>query len=237
MKVEIKVKYLIIVILGVLLMIWALLAMSGYNSRLKVDKANIMVLSKRDSIVSYQIEVAGLKEQVYQSNLTVVSRDDDIFKLKEEKDRLKELNIKSINLIGNLKVRVSLLEDSIKPLIPAVPIEDVNEAVKYVLPLPNKFTYKDKYVSVFTKIDKIGLAEQGFLLTDPKFNIVVGRRGNGVFAKRGDVAIVTTDNPYINIQESNIVLVNKNPKPLTYMAVGSGLTIVAVVVAKILLSD
>jgi len=219
MIVKVKLRYIILAIAIVIASIWALKYISDTKHQLEVDSLSTELYGANMKVSEYVIEVNGLQETVAETNTIILSRDNEIFDLKEDKERLRALNIKQVDMIGRLEARIRVIIDSIPPSTPVVIIEKP-DGVYAKLPL--SYSFKDAYAHMDTDIGLNGKAKMGFGIDSLSINIVVGGQGQGFFKKNKPITAVTTDNPYLSISKSNVALVQNQVSPYVYVGVGAG---------------
>jgi hypothetical protein len=241
MKLTIELRWIIIppVLLGCA--VWLTIASVRGNHQREVDRLNTALYQSEQEITRYRIRVNGLEESVAEVNLIVVDKDSEILQLKEEKERLRELNIRKVSVIGSLEATVSLLKDSI-----SVQVTDdskpswgafVPDKTNPVLPLPARIPYEDEWASVLVGITTSGYASFDFNLSPLPVNIVIGEKKEGAFKKAENVAVVTTPCPYVTFDDTKMVLVDET-KPKWPYVVGGGVLGAAIVVGgKILINS
>jgi len=230
MKIEIKVKYLIALILLLGLCIYALSALSGHRHQLEVDSANLIALHKQDSIVGYSLYIDNLERTAYANEVLIMSSDKEIKRLSSEVERLKALKIKDVSLIGELKTEIEVLKKDVipesgddKPMWSSF----IPEKESFAIKVPATYNFSDRWADVTTFIDKEGIGTMDFKVSPLNLHLTVGTQKTG-FMKTSPIVVVDTDNPYISISEQNIVLVDEQKKtPLHYVAVGTVIGVVA----------
>ena len=115
MKVTIKLRTIILVVACLILAVFALNYFSGTKHQLEVDKLNMELYTQGVEAEKYKIQVGEMEETVFEANALIISKDSEILKLKEDKERLRALNIKNVDVIGKLKARIEVLIDSVPP--------------------------------------------------------------------------------------------------------------------------
>ena len=238
MKITLKLRTIIIAILIAVATLFVLKKIIDHKYQLEIESVQTELWVAKADVESYKIEIAGMTEYVSESDLLILSKDDEIFSLKKEGEVLRALNVKSLRVIGELEAQIEVFITDIPPQVQdggvwADFIDGVT--VKKTLPLPAKYEYKDKYASMSTLIGINGLASQRFEITNLDFNIVIGQQGQGFLKKREDKALVTTDNPYLNMEVSKFAIINNEPARWVYVGLGAGTVTALVIVANLLI--
>lgn len=199
-------------ILAIVLVIGVFYYLGGIKYRKERDNASVALYQAQQTLNSYQINVAALERSVTEQQVIIVSNDKYIKDLIQEKERLKALGIKNVNVIGELNSRIEVLNKKLSVLPDTINITDtLNILDANCLPIPITFVHRDKYswadVSITRENQHIS-----FGLNNVDFNFVIGDRGN-FFKERPTVITVDTPNPYINVGEIKAIVV-KEPKKI-----------------------
>ena len=232
MKVTLKLRTIIIAIIILIASIYLFIYMSGHNHQREIDTLNTELYESGMEVESYKIQVGELDETVFESGVILIEKDSEILKIKENNDRLRTLNIKNVDVIGKLHARIAVLIDSISPseVITIIEQPDGNYAK-----LPLIYSFKDYYADMNTTVNDNGLATMNFSITNLDLNIVIGGQGQGFLKKDKPVSSITTDNPYITIDENTIAIVQNNVSPITYLGIGAGVTAGFIILLNLLI--
>jgi hypothetical protein len=234
MKITVRLRTVILV-LGTITastIVLFLLVRGKYHSEL--NNASVRLYEANQTVEEYTIEVNESREKVFQVNAIVVKRDAVIKQLTEEYERLQALNIKQANMIGELQLEIEIYKHSIPAADTIILYEECDQEEGPFIKLPVSYRYSDKWAELTAVVDKYGKADLGAKITDLNLNIVVGEQKTS-FLKRESVAIVTSDNPYLGVQEQRVMVVDDTKKHLRWFGAGAIATGIVVAVVKILL--
>ena len=234
MKVTIKLRTVIIALIILTGLIFVFVWRSGHNHQLEVDNLSTALYEKGVEVESYQIKVGELEETVFEAEALIITKDSEILKIEGNNERLKELNIKNVNVIGRLEARIRVLIDSIPP---STTITIIKEPDGNYAKLPLDYSFKDYYANMHTTVNENGLADMDFSITNLDLNIVIGEKGQGLFKKDKPVSSITTDCPYIQIDENTIAVVQNNTSPWLLFGLGAGTTAGAIILLRLLLGN
>lgn len=219
MKIEIRLLPAIFIVLIVISAVFALFKISGHRHQIDRDKLSTGLYRAQMEVKRYSVKVDSLTEYVAETDLIIVSRDKEIKRLAEEKARLKELNIKRINTIGKLNLRIEALMDSVPPSDTIIIKEDCDGEQGQYIKLPLSYSSSDRWVTQSAKVGVDGLGSLSFTMSPTPMKIILGTKKEGVF-KTSPSAMVTTPNPYIQIDQSQFVVVDRQKPTWHYMAYG-----------------
>jgi len=231
MKVTLNLSTIILVLTLVLAVGFALNHLSGRKHQLDIDMLNTTIYEQGVETETYKVQVNGLEETVFEAQALIITKDSEILNLEGNNARLKELNIKNVDVIGTLRARIAVLIDSIPP---AETITIIEQPDGNYAKLPLDYTYTDYWADMHTTVNENGLADMVFVIRELQMNIVIGTKGQGFLKKNKPVSSITTDCPYIQIDESTIAVVQNNVSPYTYLGIGAGVTAGFVILLNLL---
>jgi len=236
MTIQIKLWQVILILSVVSLSIFALFRWSEHKYQLKLDNASTALYRSDRDIKEYEIIVSNLSEYVSEQELLVVSKDEAIRSLKQETERLRALNIKHVNTIGELRMKIDILIDSIPPSDTLIIYKDCNQDIGSYVKLPLFYRYDDKYVKLTTTIGIDGLSDMNFAINPFDINVVLGTKKESLFKKSSQVSIVSTSNPYVDVEAVKFMVVeDKRKSPLYYYGVGAGSATGLIILLNLLL--
>lgn len=221
MKIELKLRHVVISVLVVLGLLYAVYSFMKDKMDSRVDTLSTQLYQSEQLVRNYKISVGSLRETVAETRLIVVGKDSEILNLKEERERLRALNIKNVSVIGRLEAQVNVLKDSIVPEGPNIPAKKPWTSFlpvsgggdKPMLPLPVSYATSDEWMGMSANINSKGVAQMLLTMNPVDLNFVLGEKKTG-FLRREPTAVVTTPNPYITFDQSNFAIVD-NRKPAT----------------------
>ena len=154
------------------------------------DRSLQNIEALQDTVRSYKTKIKELEVTVFETKRVVLSQADAIKVGLVERDALRKLNIKTLTELTALKIRLSIVIDSVPNTGEIVYIDNSKPAL--LLP----FTFRDstKYYSLSGGFDLLGKMDYSLTIASLNLDIYGGVDKKGV-AK----VSVTTDNPYIRI--------------------------------------
>jgi hypothetical protein len=175
-------------------------------------------------ISRYEVEVGDLKEQVYETQLRVADKQRELELTIEQVERLDELNIRNVQMIGSLRLSLKAYQDSLA--IRQGP--DTIVLTKYVrdstgvfeVPEGSTWGWEDEYASSYAGIDKYGYGYSGFDVKPFEIDISLGSRG--VFRK-DYVSAITTDMPYMDVTGIDMQVVKQKNRGLKGFLIGGAI--------------
>lgn len=195
------------------------------------------ILKEKDGAIrTFSVIIDGMKEEVRETNLLYVSSHRALKKSEQYAERLKKQNIRYVNAIGSLELKIAAMEDSLKVVKGTVFYDTViNEVVKVddrnLIELPASFGHDSKWAESWGIIYENGLGETGFKIKSLPINITLGHRG---WLKPSYVALASSPNPLVDINTIDFVITQQNRyKPIL---IGTGLGVVGGVVLGILIA-
>jgi len=235
MKTKIKVWHLVAITFVFTTAIILLLVFTHRRN----DKLVTALKNADYTIAYYKIKVDSIQERVAEANLSVVEATRKLSLSHEEMERVKALNIRNVRTIGNLKLQIAAMQDSlilyrdsIKVEVEYIPVEN-SDSLKPVVSVPLHMGWEDQWAKSWADIDINGKGASGFEIKDLPISLTLGSRG--VF-KKSYVSDVATPNPYLTVTQNQFQIV-KQPtwKPIVYsgaIGVAIGTAICVFLLAK-----
>lgn len=221
MKIELKTKYIIIAILGLIL---ASFLLGGYLSRRRaVNTSNMLILALRDSIHVLKINVHGANATAYQMSQVIVSQKQAIETALLDKEEMRKQYLKKVNELTLMEVTLKLARDSIKHSGKIITIHDTVEATmdQNAILLPFDFGENNKFYTLTGGFDSVGNMNIGLKVP---VNISVF---TGIQKKTNNpIVSVLLDNPLVTVNKiESIKLDSFKPQKWVIGAfVGYGIT-------------
>jgi hypothetical protein len=235
MTIEIKLYKIILVLTVLTLAVIALFRWSGHRHQTELDNASQALYRSEKELNRYEIMVDNLAEYASEQELLVVSKDRVIKAMEEEAERLKALNIKHVRTIGELRLKIEVLAEGV-PADTIVIYQDCQEDEGSYAKLPLFYRYDDHFVKLTTMVGIDGLSDMNFVIKPFDMNLTLGTKKESLFKRATEVSIVTTPNPYVDVEAMKFMVVEDNRKsPLYYYAVGAGSATGLVVLLNLLL--
>jgi len=209
---------------GIILFVITVLGVVGiFKVKEERDRVRMVLQDREETIERYEIEVDSLREYVTQAELWIFNKDKKLALTQAELDRIKQLNLRQVYTIGRLEMTVSALKDSLSLWRDSVRVEtvyvdnpdDPEGPSIPMIELPASFGWEDDYVRSWGLITADGYGESGFDVKSLNIDLTLGSRG---WLSPDYVSVVTTDNPYINIDKNNFSVVQ--PKKIRPVIVG-----------------
>jgi hypothetical protein len=213
------------------LLILAVLGLSVYGGikyYLKYERA-VKELNKAEvNLRIYDAVVGEQREKIYESRLVIAEVERKLEISEDQKERLKQMNIRNVKVIGQLELQISSYRDSLTIYNPREydieveggeyeMIEVEQTADGAMLPLPASFGYQDEWVKQWAKIDTSGLGSIGFELEPFMIDLTLGSRG---LWNKSYVSAASTDSPHVVISKNSFQMVDSRKKVWPYVAVG-----------------
>lgn len=167
-------------------------------------------------ISSYVIEVDTLRESVYETQAVVVEKESQLQLAEQEILRLAQLNIRNVNMIASLELKVTALRDSLLLMDNTDTVHVIEyiteEDTLNVVEIPLEFGWETHNIVSWGGIDETGLGYSGFVVDPLPLNIVLGSRG---FFQKQYVSSVSTSVPEVKVthQHTQIVIPKRKAWP------------------------
>lgn len=207
-----------------LLTLFALAFFLGRCSTKKERSLNVANLrASRDSIEVYQIVVNDLTYQVQEKNAIITTQKEAIEAGIIERDYLKKLHLKDVITSTSLNGTIKVLRDSLKK-VPGTIIIHVKDSTgipaDYIKIPFTLISTKEKYLSLSAGMNIDATA--WYNLSVPfSGRVTVGYQKDG-FLKTKPVGILTTDNPYLKVNDMEVLITDKKKtKPVVYFIAGA----------------
>lgn len=190
---EVKIKYVIAVVVAVLNMVFY----GGWKlSRVSYESVSDQIIASQTSLMdTYYYRVNELEREAVQKESVIASQRALIREGILAKEELKALKIKHLSEITKLSTELDIMLDSIKHtgvISEPCPEEDYMPA----LYLPFRFREVNKYLNMTGEFDEEGIMSLN-LSVPANIDVLIGKESkNGQYK-----AVVTTDNPYLKITD------------------------------------
>lgn len=177
----------------------------------KLQISNLSALN--DTVSHYKTKIAGIETFVAERDALILTQKEAIKAGFLEKETLKKLNIKQLSEITRLKATLEVVRDSVQHTGQIVVVKDTAWLLpKNAILLPFPFSDSTKYIFLKGRFNENGVMSYAFL-SKIDLDLYVG------YDKRKLKAVVTTNNPYINIGE--ILSIKTDIKPPKKFHVGA----------------
>ena len=208
----------------VLFALMVLCAFLFWKYKRDTNQMAAQIAEQNEQLDYYTVVVGSLKEQVAEARLLVWSRKDQLMLTQAQVERLKKQNINHVNVIGQLKVTVASLQDSLmlksgKDTVKVVEYITESGDVNSCVPIPFDFEIQDEWMYSAAGVDATGTGWTSFLLKETPIDLTLGSRG--VF-KKHYVSAVSTPNPYVGFTANDFQVVQQDIKipPIVYGTTG-----------------
>ena len=188
-----------------------------YGSKQERQNSTANLIAVRDSVDNYIIEVNGLKLAVSEKDAVILSEKEAKEAAILEAKRLKALHIKEVVTNMELQGTIKILRDSLKlkPGTIIVTIKDTTGISHDYVKIP--FTLLDvseKHLTLKAGMNASKTAYFG--LTVPiSGTMTIGYKKTG-FLRTKPVGVFTSDNPYLHIDNMDILIVQERKKGYNY---------------------
>ena len=195
----------------------ALLAIAFVAGRSSTQKersqqqANLIV--SRDSTKHYAREIEGLNYNIAQKNAMILTKDQAIAAGLIREEYLKELHLKDIVSIANLEGAIRVLRDSLalQPGTVIITVKDTSGITNDYVRIPfTLLDIKEPYLTLKAGMHKNHTAWFD-LKTPVSGKMTIGYQRSG-FLKTQPVGLFTSLNPYLTINQMDIVIIQEKRK-------------------------
>jgi hypothetical protein len=204
-----NIKYLILFVVFVLLV-----SVISKCNRQKEQKQGINnLIAARDSVKQLEVTIEGLKNSIWEKNAIILGQEESIKAGIIREDLLKKLHVK--NLITNAELSgIIHKQDSLLKLPPNtifITVKDTSGITHDYVRIPfDLLKLNEKYVSLNTGMD-INRKAWYYLSVPFIGNISIGYVKSG-FLKTTPKGIFITENPYIKINNMDVLIVKEPDK-------------------------
>jgi len=200
MELKIKLKYLIAFICIVVGVFTALYLVMDSRYHSVQDTLSTQRYESDMIISSYKIRVDSLEEVVNETEVLYVSSQKALNEIEGERDRLKQEKIKDVRLIGELNAKIEVLSKQLEAVEPVVIMQDCDSVEGRYMKIPQNFTFNDQWSWAKVTIDENPVVSFG--VNPVPIHMTIG-------VKRGhqEVSAVSTENPYVDIDKNNVIVV------------------------------
>ena len=191
-------KKTILVILLILIGLLAVFYAGGVSARKKADQlVHALSVAKIDNLLvidSYEVEIGGLKRQVYEKEQLILTKNEAIKTGYLEKERYRKLYLNSISHVADLTIEISILKDSLSHTGVIVSVPDpVTHAERPAILLPFTFQKYDRWIKLDGTFDTKGNMYYSLLIPDIDIDLTTGNKKRS----RDPVISAMTTYPYI----------------------------------------
>lgn len=205
-----------IIIIGLICLFVFIAYIAGRCSTKSERKLGIdNLIAARDSVKESTVIINGLRNTVFEKDAIILTKEDVIKTGLLEKERLRKLHLKELTANVELQGRIRILEDSLDlpPDVEYITVKDssgkYNDYIKIPFTLLN--VHRKDSVDLVAGLD---IYRRAYWKLDIPFTgiITVGYKRSG-FLQTIPIGAFTTTNPYIKIENMDIVII-KEPKKI-----------------------
>ena len=173
------------------------------NSRLQDYKNQVIKLKDGEQLFIEKLNEKG--EKIAEQDQIILTQKDAI-----AHNLLEISNLKKIK--SQVKIQTITKIDSIY-----IPVIDTVDRIVYdttglaLLKLPTKFGLESEWYSIFSTINKNGMLLDSLSLYNRQI-ITIGMKSNGIFKSPTPSVVVKNENPYVNINSMNNVVIKNNTR-------------------------
>jgi len=187
-------KYIVFI---VLIAICGIYFAGGVSARKKADRlTHALAVARIDNLLvidSYEVEIGGLKRQVYEKEQMILTKNEAIKTGYLEKERYRKLYLNSISHVADLTIEISILKDSLSHTGVIVSVPDpVTHAERPAILLPFTFQKYDRWIKLDGTFDVKGTMYYSLVLPDIDIDLTIGMK------KKQPVISAMTTYPYIS---------------------------------------
>lgn len=208
---KVKIYWLVLILIaGTLIGAWY-----GSKEERKTSTANL--IAARDSIDRYVIEINGLRQTVSEKDALVLSEKEAKEAAILERDRLKALHIKEVVTNTELQGTIKILRDSLKlkPGTVIITVKDTSGISRDYVRIPfTLLDIKEPYLNLNAGMNANRTAYFG-MSVPVSGTMTIGYKKAG-FLKTKPVGIFTSPNPYLQINNMDILIVQERKKWYQY---------------------
>jgi len=196
------------ILIGVILSLSVgLFYLGGVSARKKADRlTHALIVARNDKlelINSYEIEIGGLKRQVYEKEQLILTKNEAIKTGYLEKERYRKLYLNSISHVADLTIEISILKDSLTHTGVLVSVPDpVTHDERPAILLPFTFQKYDRWIKLDGTFDIKGSMYYSLVIPGIDIDLTIGTK------KKQPVISAMTTYPYItsiNISSVQVV--------------------------------
>ena len=195
------------IILAVLIAFAAVFYAGGVSARKKADRlVHALAVAKIDNLLvidSYEVEIGGLKHQVYEKEQLILTKNEAIKTGYLEKERYRKLYLNSISHVADMTIEISILKDSLSHtgVLISVPDPVIHDERPAIL-LPFTFQKYDRWIKLDGTFDIKGSMYYSLVIPGIDIDLTIGTK------KKQPVISAMTTYPYItsiNISSVQVV--------------------------------
>ena len=173
------------------------------NSRLQDYKNQVIKLKDGEQLFIEKLNEKG--EKIAEQDQIILTQKDAI-----AHNLLEISNLKKIK--SQVKIQTITKIDSVY-----IPVIDTVDRIVYdttglaLLKLPTKFGLESEWYSIFSTINKNGMLLDSLSLYNRQI-ITIGMKSNGIFKSPTPSVVVKNENPYVNINSMNNVVIKNDTR-------------------------
>ena len=200
---------MILVVVGVIL---ALI----YTSRTRIRTREATISALESSATTFVRKSIRANEEIAVQKAIVLRKQDAIEAGLLREERLKELNMKSVEENVKLTTRVEVLEREASFVKPPVIIykdtsyNNVDSTLRYIQ-IPTSIKYEDKWASLYATVDyPKSMFDTISFISVPE--ITLGWQKQGFLKRAERTVIYTNENPYVTVLDMQNVIIEEPKK-------------------------
>ena len=208
MKIEIRL-WMILVVVGVILAL-------TYTSRTRIRTREATISALESSVTTFVRKSIRANEEIAVQKAIVLRKQDAIEAGLLREERLKELNMKSVEENVKLTTRVEVLEREASFVKPPVIIykdtsyNNVDSTLRYIQ-IPTSIKYEDKWASLYATVDyPKSMFDTISFISVPE--ITLGWQKQGFLKRAERTVIYTNENPYVTVLDMQNVIIEEPKK-------------------------
>ena len=200
---------MILVVVGVIL---ALI----YTSRTRIRTREATISALESSVTTFVRKSIRANEEIAVQKAIVLRKQDAIEAGLLREERLKELNMKSVEENVKLTTRVEVLEREASFVKPPVIIykdtsyNNVDSTLRYIQ-IPTSIKYEDKWANLYATVDyPKSMFDTISFISVPE--ITLGWQKQGFLKRAERTVIYTNENPYVTVLDMQNVIIEEPKK-------------------------
>lgn len=173
------------------------------NTKLKEYKNQVIKLKDGEQLFIQKLNEKG--EKIAEQDQIILTQKDAIAHNLLEINNLKKIK-------SQVKIKTITKIDSVY-----IPVIDTVERIVYdttglaLLKLPTKFGLESEWYSIFSTINKNGMLLDSLSMYNRQV-ITIGMKSNGIFKSPTPSVVVKNENPYVNVNSLNNVVIKNDTR-------------------------
>lgn len=173
------------------------------NSKLRDYKNQVIKLKDGEQLFIEKLNEKG--EKIAEQDQVILTQKDAIAHNLLEIETLKKIK-------SQVKIKTITKIDSVY-----IPVLDTIERIIYdttgiaLLKLPTKFGLENEWYSIFSTINKNGMLLDSLSIYNRQI-ITIGMKSNGIFKSPTPSVVVKNENPYVNVNSLNNVVIKNDTR-------------------------